>query len=182
MVSRRDFLKAAVGAVIPSSALAGGRPDGFIRSLYLGLGNNMWCEWPTDGADLKLRESIRPDLKLRCRDDLWRKVTDHAAVSGVNTLVIDLGEGLRYPSHPELAVEGSWSPEKMRDEVARLKAMGVAAVPKLNFSTSHNGWMKEYRHMVSSSPYYRMCEDVNKAVLRVGVQFEQQDSNKERQN
>lgn len=160
MTSRREFLAAAAGAAVVPRVWADARRTDFIRALYLGLGNNMWCEWPTDGADLKLRESIRPDLKLRCRDDLWRKVTDHAAAKGINTLVIDLGEGLRYPSHPELAVEGSWSPEKMRNEVARLKAMGIAAVPKLNFSTSHNGWMKDFRHMVSSAPYYRMCEDV----------------------
>ena len=63
---------------------------------------------------------------------------------------VDVGEGLVYPSHPELVIEGSWSPDKLRAEVRRLRAMGVEAVPKLNFSTSHNGWLKQYRRMVST--------------------------------
>ena len=75
-------------------------------------------------------------------------------------LVIDLGEGLAYPSHPELAISGSWSPDKMRDEVLRLRAMGVEAIPKLNFSTTHNGWLKHYRRMLSTPTYYKVCEDL----------------------
>ena len=161
MITRRSFGALAAGAVLaPGAFAAAQRPAGFIKALFLGLGHNMWCEWAPAGADLKLRERIRPDAKLRCRDDLWRDVTGHAAAHGVNMLVIDLGEGLRYPSHPELAIEGSWTPEKMRGEIARLKSIGIEAIPKLNFSTSHNGWMKEYRHQVSSAPYYRMCEEV----------------------
>lgn len=142
-------------------------PIGDIRALYIRLGNNMWCDWPTQvmGSDLEkavtlLPERKRPNIKLITVDSLWRKVTDHAAESGINMLVVDLGEGLRYPSHPELAVEGSWSVEKMRAEISRLNALGIEVIPKLNFSTTHNGWMKDYRHMVSSAPYYQMCSDV----------------------
>ncbi|MBQ4288179.1 MAG: hypothetical protein II770_09140, partial [Bacteroidales bacterium] len=94
-------------------------PIGDIRALYIRLGNNMWCDWPTQvmGSDLEkavtlLPERKRPDIKLTTVDSLWRKVTDHAAESGINMLVVDLGEGLQYPSHPELAIEGSWSVEK----------------------------------------------------------------------
>ena len=39
-------------------------------------------------------------------------------------VVMDLGEFLEYPSHPELAVKGSWSADRMRAEVKRLRAMG----------------------------------------------------------
>lgn len=142
-------------------------PVGDIRALYIRLGNNMWCDWPvqTMGSDLQeavklLPENKRPDLRLTTVDSLWRKVTDYAAANGVNMLVVDLGEGLQYPSHPELAVEGSWSVEKMRDEIRRLNALGMEVIPKLNFSNTHNGWMKDYRHMVSSAPYYQMCSEV----------------------
>ena len=144
-------------------------PIGDIRAYYIRLGNNMWCDWPTQamGSDIKeavslLPEKKRPNLTLSelTVDSLWRKVTDHAAESGINMLVVDLGEGLQFPSHPELAIEGSWSVEKMRAELARLNALGIEVIPKLNFSNTHNGWMKDYRHMVSSEPYYRMCADV----------------------
>jgi hypothetical protein len=43
-----------------------------------------------------------------------------------------------YPSHPELAVKGSWSPEKMKSELARLRALGLEPIPKRNFSASHD--------------------------------------------
>ena len=144
-------------------------PIGDIRALYIQLGHNMWCDWPTQvmGGDLEeavklLPERKRPhlDLSTMTVDSLWRKVTDCAALNGINMLVVDLGEGLQYPSHPELSVEGSWSVEKMREEIARLNAMGMEVIPKLNFSCTHNGWMKDFRHMVSSEPYYRMCSDV----------------------
>jgi len=156
---------------ISQTALA---PLGDIRALYIMLGHNMWCDWPTElmGEDLAkasgfLPEIRRPDLYLKCNDDIWRKVTDHAAAKGINLLVVDLGEGLFYPSHPELAVEGTWSVEKMQKEIERLNSLGMEVVPKLNFSTTHNGWMKDYRHMISSQPYYRMCEDVIADVVEI---------------
>lgn len=144
-------------------------PDGDIRSLYIELGHNMWCDWPTapmlEGRSLEdackmLPENKQPDLKLRCTDENWKRVTDYAASKGLNMLVVDLGEGLFYPSHPELAVEGTWSVEKMQDEIKRLNALGMEVIPKINFSLTHNGWMKDWRHMVSSEPYYKFCEDV----------------------
>lgn len=144
-------------------------PIGDIRAIYLELGHNMWCDWPTP-AMLKehtLEEACKllppkkhPDLKLSCEDSVWTAVTNHAAKKGVNLIVVDLGEGLFYPSHPELAIEGTWSVEKMRSEIKRLNALGIEVIPKLNFSNTHNGWMKDYRHMVSSEPYLKMCSDV----------------------
>ena len=142
-------------------------PIGDIRALYIRLGNDMWCDWPSKAMGDNIEEAIKllpqkkyPSLKLYTVDSLWRKVTDHAAECGINMLVVDLGEGLEYPSHPELATEGTWSVEKMRAEIKRLNALGIEVIPKLNFSTTHNGWMKDYRHMVSSEPYYKMCSEV----------------------
>lgn len=149
-------------------------PLGDIRALYIELGHNMWCDWPTPAMGDNLEAAVKmlpadriPDLKLKCEDEVWRKVTDHAAEAGINMLVVDLGEGLQFPSHPELAIEGSWSVEKMRAEIKRLNGLGIEVIPKLNFSNSHNGWMKDYRHMVSSAPYLKMCEDVIADALEI---------------
>ena len=140
-VTRRSFLEGAAcslaAGLAPARGVADAKGGKFIKALYVCIGYNMWCEWPTGGFPRELlRERIRPDLKLRCKDELWRRGVDHAAAKGVNTLVVDLGEGVRYPSHPELAIEGSWSPEKLRREVERLRGLGVTPIPKLNFSTS----------------------------------------------
>ena len=144
-------------------------PLGDIRAFYIELGYNMWCDYPTpamlkgrtlEEACALLPENKRPDLVLRCKDEYWRQVTDYAAEKGINLLVVDLGEGLRFPSHPELSIEGSWSVEKMQDEIRRLNALGVEVVPKLNFSTTHNGWLGKYRMAVSTEEYYKVCEDL----------------------
>ena len=168
---RREFLKlsacAAAGAALPG--LGADLPKlGDIRALLLHLGHNMWCDWfPADVDSAACQNAPKPDTKLRNRDDLWRKTTDYAVKKGVNMIVFDVGEGVVYPSHPELAIDGSWSPDKLRAEVRRLRAMGVEAIPKLNFSTSHNGWLKQYRRMVSTPTYYKVCEDVLRDVYEI---------------
>ena len=134
--------------------------EGDIRSLYLGLGNNMWCDWYPEGFDTSDIAQGLPDRKLRCRDDIWRRATNYAAAKGINQILIDVGEGLVFPRRPELAIEGSWSAEKLAAEVDRLHGMGLEVIPKLNFSTTHNGWLKQYRRRVGSPEYYRVCEDV----------------------
>ncbi|MBR4994894.1 MAG: family 20 glycosylhydrolase [Alistipes sp.] len=145
---------------------------GDIRALLLHLGSNMWCDYPTEMMGAPAPESaktldVKPEFSLVWPDEMWRKVTDRAAAAGVNMIVIDLGEGVFYPSHPELAVEGTWSVEKMQTEIKRLNSLGIEVVPKLNFSTTHNGWMGDYSHMVSSKPYYRMCEEVISDVVEI---------------
>ena len=40
---------------------------------------------------------------------------------GMNMVVVDVGEGIVLSSHPDLAVKGSWEPERMRGEVERLR-------------------------------------------------------------
>ena len=161
---RREFLKlsacAAAGAAFPGLGADQPKPGG-IRALLLHLGHNMWCDWfPEDVEPAACPKAPKPDTKLRNRDDLWRRTTDYAVKKGVNMIVIDVGEGVVYPSHPELSIRGSWSVEKLQAEVRRLRAMGVEAIPKLNFSTSHNGWLKQYRRMVSTPTYYKVVADV----------------------
>ena len=153
----------------PQTATA---PMGDIRSLLLHLGRNMWCDYPSvlmgenyiEGSKTLVR---KPFTNMVWTDERWRYTVDYAAKAGINMIVIDLGEGLFYPSHPEFAIEGTWSVEKMREEIAYMNSLGIEAIPKLNFSTTHNGWMCDYTHMVSSQPYYRMCEEVISDVMEI---------------
>jgi hypothetical protein len=97
---------------------------------------------------------------LRCDRKVWEAVTERMAQVGMNQIVIDVAEGLAYRSHPELAATGAWTASEMRDEIQRLKSMGIEAIPKLNFSASHDAWLNDYAHMVSSPTYYRVCAEV----------------------
>ena len=119
------------------------------------LGHNMWV-------------AERPyDTELRCDDHEWRLITDRMAAVGMNMIVIDLAEGIVYPSHPELAIKGSWSVEKIRAEIARLKTMGIEAIPKINFSACHDGWLGEMERMISTPPYYKLCADLIRDVAEI---------------
>ena len=131
-----------------------------IKAVLLHLGHNMWCDYMPEDMDNQQLPYGKPDIVLRSKEELWRRAIDRMVEQKMNMLVIDIGEALIYPSHPELAIEGSWTPEKMQEEIRRLKDLGIEAIPKLNFSTTHNGWLKHYRRMVSTKEYYRVCEDV----------------------
>ena len=41
-----------------------------------------------------------------------------------------------------------------------LRAKGLTIIPKLNFSTCHDVWLKDYAKMVSTQTYYRVCKDI----------------------
>ena len=129
--------------------------NGFeIRGFLAHLGVKMW-------------EPRAANERLDFDVSVWNAMTERLAEKGLNALVIDLGEGLRYPSHPELGLPGSWEPERMRDEIARLRRMGIMAVPKLNFSSSHDQWLGDWRYVLSTPDYYRVVEDVIADVAKI---------------
>ena len=136
----------------------------------LKLGTNMWCDcMPPRWGNLKPDEMHykAPSDTLRCDDSLWIELTGKARAAGFNMLLMDLAEGIQYPSHPELAVKGSWSVDKLQKEIARLRAMGLEPIPKMNFSTAHDIWLGDYSRMVSTPEYYRVCSDLIRDVAEL---------------
>jgi len=53
-----------------------------------------------------------------------------------------------------LGVSDSWEPERFVKEMERLRAIGLEPIPKMNFSTCHDAWLKDYGHQVSTPRYY----------------------------
>ena len=145
----------------------------FIWGTLLHLGMNMWDDnqvpWermPDTPAAAEKANLMGPTKAsrirnyVRCDEAVWKDATAEVKSTGGNMVVIDLGEACFYPSHPELAVKGTWSTEKMRAEIARLRKLGLEPIPKLNFSTCHDSWLKDYHRMISTPEYYRVCQDV----------------------
>lgn len=126
------------------------------------LGYNMWHDEAIWRGPGRMKWSNFCTDHLLCTDASWnirmKRLLEPG--SGTNTLVIDVGEGVVYPSHPEIAVKGSWSAERLNDEVKRLKAGGLTVVPKLNFSTCHDFWLGDYARMISSPTYYKVVKDL----------------------
>ena len=134
------------------------------------FGMNMWLDWQSPAYCGYGKDEVElrwPADHVRCEPALWREWTAAMARNRLNTIVIDLGEALAYPSHPELAVKGSLTPSQMRDELKRLRDLGLMTIPKMNFSCTHNAWMKGYRRMVSTPAYYRLCEDLIRDVCEI---------------
>ncbi len=82
------------------------------------------------------------------------------AAAGMNMLVIDLGDAVKYESHPEIAIKNAWTTKRLKTELARLRKLGIEPIPKLNFSASHCAWLGQYRHMISSDRYYAVTAEL----------------------
>ena len=193
MIDRRDFMRlmagagcaAAGGCLMGAPAKAPAIAGDTAWGALLHLGANMWGDWKPDlkgvPSSAEEEERMYPNQKLnkfgvlpsrarnylKAEDAVWHEETELMRKEGLNLVMIDIGEAYAYPSRPELWVNGSWSPEKMRKELKRLRQMGLEPVPKLNFSTGHDIWLKEYHRMTSSKPYYALVADVIRDVAEV---------------
>lgn len=90
----------------------------------------------------------------------WDKIIDKCEECGLNTVVVDVGEGVQWKSHPELAVDNAWSYELLQSEIVKAKEKGIELIPKLNFSATHDIWLRDYHKMVSTDIYYKVCKDL----------------------
>ena len=171
-MNRREFIGGAVAAsVLPTFAAESKRE--LIWATFQPFGRNMWSDvpvpyWGRNKGDTpenrKALSGVVAADHLRFEEEAWRRIADKMVASGVTMAVMDVGEALAYPSHPELHVKGSWAPERVRVEVERCRKLGLELIPKLNFSTGHDIWLKDYHRMVSTPTYYRVCADVLKDV------------------
>ena len=128
-----------------------------IRANLLHLSYNMWCDW--DNPDkFSGYNNFRPFLRFE--EPFWNELLQKNRQCGVNMIVLDLGDGVRYESHPEIAVESAWTTRKLRDELKKCREMGLEMIPKLNFSTCHDTWLGPYAKMVSTDRYYQVCRNL----------------------
>ena len=185
-IGRRDFLGAALGAVAvggcATAKCAAKMPEYDFKWIDLvHFGMKMWGDIPSkpnrNGSQMKLLTDeeyaavTTPENRALDRmhfdEPFWKELSLKLRRSGCNTIMLDVGEGMIYPSHPELAVKGSWSADRLKDEVDRLCGMGFEVIPKLNFSTTHDAWLGPYERMVSSQKYYEVCADVIRDTMDV---------------
>ena len=172
-LSRRTFLRNT--AVLGTAALATGvsaagytsEPEENIPPMIWGnlihLSYNMWCDRLPESWGNYSRDQlhyVQVSDTLRFDDRLWYDITEKMAKAGMNMVVIDVGDGILYRSHPEISVKNAWSASRLGEELSRLRSMGLEPVPKLNFSTAHDQWLHEYSRLVSTPVYYRVCEEL----------------------
>jgi hypothetical protein len=178
-LSRRKFLAGTVmaaGAVSFSPLSSAGITEsesaekqaevdntGLIWGNLIHLSYNMWCDRLPEKWGNYTKEQLHyvaVSDTLRFDDKLWYDITDRMAKAGMNMVVIDVGDAIQYKSCPEISVKNAWSESRLRDELARLRGMGLEPIPKLNFSAGHDQWLHEYSRMVSTPVYYKVCAGV----------------------
>lgn len=182
MTTRRNFCKqlGVLGAVAATPQLlfsndkkmaAPPEKDEMIWAYLIHLGYNLWEDYSMEGYDMETYPADFSEAEVRkwahlykpfltCETDVWDRVIERLAVSGVNTVVIDLADGVKYKTHPEISVRGAWTPKQLKEKLVQIRHMGMEPVPKLNFSTCHKAWTGEYQYCVSSKYYYRFCQDL----------------------
>jgi hypothetical protein len=175
MTDRRKFIKqvtaAGILAGIPGIVLPQQKPvDNMIWANLLHLSYNMWEDTvPPKYRDENFKctscqearewaHGLRHELTFD--EVVWNELLTSMAAAGMNMVIIDLGDAILYESHPEIAVKNAWKPEKLKAELAKMRKLGLEPIPKLNFATTHDIWMKDYARMVSTDIYYGVCREL----------------------
>ena len=70
-------------------------------------------------------------------------------------------------NHLPLSLISMQERKELLEMITRLRGLGLDIIPKLNFSTCHDAWLKDYSRMVSTKPYYDVCRDVINEVCDV---------------
>jgi hypothetical protein len=128
----------------------------------LHLSYNMWSDWENPAVKSPYY-AAKPFLRFE--DGLWDDLLNRMSRAGFNMVVLDLGDGVFYESHPEIAVENAWSVERLRAELDKMRSLGLEPIPKLNFSTCHDHWMGPYARRISTPEYYDFCRDIIAEVM-----------------
>jgi len=95
------------------------------------------------------------------------EVVKAMAAVGMNLLVIDIADGVRYTAYPEMARHYTVPMQALKAVSDAAHAAGIDVVPKLNFAKSgrnlHDLWMLPHTHprncTAGMEEYYRVAKD-----------------------
>ncbi len=107
-----------------------------------------------DPAWLRDKEHEKPfDLQVGL------EVIDAMAAAGLNLLLLDCKDGVRYASHPELVRPYSQPMDVVAALCDRARQRGIEMALKLNFSQSalhqHNHWFRPHHDLFDSEEYWQ---------------------------
>lgn len=108
-----------------------------------------------------LRDTFEPQQAV------WDDALTHMAKNGVNMVLINVEDHILWESHPEISVKNAWTKDRLRKELDRIRALGIEPIPLLNFSATHDAWLKVYQRMLSTDTYRAVCRDIIREVIDV---------------
>lgn len=140
-----------------------------IYAYTIQLGNNMWYDKeqlpPQDPNFVHIRLPYRSVFNKD--KTAFRLLVDHAKNEDFNTIIIHMGEGYQYKSHPEIAPQNAWTEDELKAEIAHIRELGMEPVPMLNFSAAHDMWLGKYERMVGTDTYKNVCLDLIDEVCKL---------------
>lgn len=93
-----------------------------------------------------------------------KALVNRMADVGLNLLIVDPKDGIRYASHPELARHYTQPSEVLTELVQYARDLGLEVVIKLNFSQSgrhrHNHWMSPHHELFDGREYWSCGFDI----------------------
>lgn len=125
-----------------------------IRSMLLHMSYNQWRETPSKEVVYGYSDKLRFDKPV------FDEAVALMARQKMNMVILDVGDAVRYRSHPEIAVKGALTTRQLRSLLDECRNLGLEPIPKLNLATTHDAWLKEYGRMVGTEQYYEVCEDL----------------------
>jgi hypothetical protein len=96
--------------------------------------------------------------------DVGLRLIDAMAEAGMNVLMIDPKDGVRYATHPELSRPYSQDIGVLSKLAERAAGHGIEVAIKLNFSQSaahqHNHWFRPHHKLFDSPDYWKLAFEV----------------------
>ena len=190
----KQMTVAGVASTIPSSLFSqptlssiskSSQNKDMIWANLLHISYNMWTDhpyvvWDNLPADTYAAEDFEVKTCMDARrwargyrpfltfdNDTWDAILQSMVDAGLNMVIMDLGDAIKYESHPEIAVENAWSVKRLKSELAKMRRMGLEPIPKLNFATTHQAWLGEYSRMVSTQQYYMVCRNLINEIIDI---------------
>lgn len=166
MTNRRNFIKqlsaAAVAGMVPNTISSQITATKKINTSTSPTSEKIWA------CLMHLSFNFAGGIKswggLRAEFETDQSVWDNAIKSmvnnGINMVVINLDDSILWRSHPEISLKNSWTPERLREELEKIRKQGIEPIPMLNFAATHDAWLGKYAKMVSTPQYYKVCKDL----------------------
>ena len=154
--------------------------NGFLIHLSMNMWEDSDNHVPSPSPDLL--EAMTPTTRRRMEEyfyqrrfqehrqfdaNLWHELVPALANAGVDTLLFDVADGIRWRRHPELSLPEAWSAEELKRELDFCRSHGMKVLPKLNFSSSHDAWLREYSRMLSTKIYYDLCAELIAELIEI---------------
>lgn len=116
-----------------------------------------------------------------------RAVMRKAAEEGMNVLIVDVEDVVKFKSHPQLHRPYSVPLNTYRTLVKEAQAMGLTVVPKLNFARGddmHNAWMHPFDELADINKYcshaiqliLELTEGLNIRYFHIGMDEDDRDA------